>query len=55
LPQRLKRMLQKFLSNEEKVYALINRSFLNETTKKKYTDLYNDKRRRISQSLTELL
>jgi serine/threonine-protein kinase HipA len=55
LPQRIKRMLQKFLSNEEKVHALIKRSFLNESTKKKYTDLYNDKRRRISKSLTGLL
>ncbi len=51
IPQRAKRMLFQFLQKEEAVLNLIKRSFLTEEIKKKYVNLYNDKRKRLSTSL----
>jgi serine/threonine-protein kinase HipA len=48
---RLKRMLQKFISHEEQVISMIHKSFMNETSKQKYIDLYTDKLKRLQMSL----
>ncbi len=53
VPQRVKRMLERFLQQEEDIYNITNRSFLNGEMKKKYIDLYTDKRKRLTQSLTK--
>jgi serine/threonine-protein kinase HipA len=55
LPARVKRMISKFLKDEDKVNSLISRSFLNEKTKVDYKALYDDKRKRLLFSLAGLL
>ncbi len=55
LPARVKRMISKFLKDEEKVYGLISKSFLNEKTKADYKRLYDDKRGRLNFSFAGLL
>ena len=55
LPARVKRMISKFLIEEEKVYGLISKSFLNEKSKADYKRLYDDKRKRLSFSFSGLL
>ena len=55
LPIRVKRMISKFLKDEEKIYGLINRSFLNAKSKSDYKALYDDKRKRLLFSFAGLL
>jgi serine/threonine-protein kinase HipA len=55
VPQRVKRMLQRFLQNEQEVFSLVNNSFLTEEMKARYINLYNDKRKRLGTSLAGLL
>lgn len=55
VPVRIKRMLLKFIQNETTVYSFISRSFLNGESKKKYTDLYNEKKTRLSKSLAGII
>ena len=55
LPVRVKRMISKFLMDEEKVYSLISRSFLNEKSKTDYKALYDDRRQRLLFSFVGLL
>lgn len=55
LPVRVKRMISKFLKDEEKVYSLISRSFLNEKSKTDYKALYDDRRQRLLFSFVGLL
>ncbi len=54
-PIRTKRMITRFLKDEEKVKSLVRRSFLNEKMKSIYIELYNDKRKRLSTSFAGLL
>ncbi len=54
-PIRIKRMINRFLLNEESVKLFVNRSFLNETSKAKYIELYNNKKKRLSTSFAGLL
>lgn len=54
-PIRIKRMISRFLLNEESVKLFVSRSFLNETSKAKYIELYNDKKKRLSTSFAGLL
>ena len=54
-PIRIKRMILKFLTNEEKVKSLISRSFLNEKSRLKYIELYEDKRKRLMRSFSGLI
>ncbi len=55
VPQRVKRMLLGFLQNEEQVLGLIKRSFLTNEVKSRYINLYNDKKKRLGNSLTGLM
>lgn len=52
---RVKRMIGRFLLHQDKVEALISRSFLNEKSKETYIALYHDKLKRISSSYAELV
>jgi serine/threonine-protein kinase HipA len=54
-PIRIKRMITRFLADEEKVKSLVKRSFLNEEMKGIYMKTYDDKRKRLSTSFTGLL
>ena len=54
-PIRIKRMITRLFTNEEKVKDLIKRSFLNEKSKQKYIELYDDKRKRLSTSFAGLV
>jgi serine/threonine-protein kinase HipA len=55
VPVRIKRMLGNFLQDENEVYSLVARSFLNEEVKATYMQLYKDKKQRLSLSFQKLI
>ncbi len=52
VPQRVKRMLLRFLQSEEAIFSIIKRSFLADEMKMRYINLYEDKRKRLATTLT---
>lgn len=52
VPQRVKRMLLHFLQKEEGVFNMVNKSFLTAEMKRRYINLYHDKRKRLATSLS---
>ena len=54
-PIRVKRMITRFFTNEQKVFDFIGRSFLNKESQSKYIELYKDKKERLSNSFAGLL
>lgn len=55
LPVRLTRILQNFLQQNEKVEALVQRSFLSTALQQEYLRLYRDKHKRLSTSRQKLI
>ncbi|TAL40508.1 MAG: HipA domain-containing protein, partial [Chitinophagaceae bacterium] len=55
LPARIKRMLSGFQQNAFEVEYLVSKCFLNEKMKKKYLEMYRDKKKRLVTSLQKLI
>lgn len=55
LPGRIKRIIQNFLTYEERIVSLIGKSFLNAESKEKYTNLYFEKLKRLKTSFSGLI